>query len=132
MLEIIVDNIQALFHQIQQLEYRIARGGFWVAVARQPAALPPSTSTVADVSFTDLETLMARIQEVEAELSQHENDSGFCWHDVSRYSFQPRCQACESRIALLRAEMRMLYREMSFLLKEEEKRVVRHENRQAT
>jgi len=132
MLEIVVDNIQALFHQIQQLEYRIARGEFWVAVARQPAALPPSRSTVADVSFTDLETLMARIQEVEAELSQHENDSGYCWHDVTRYSFQPRCQACESRIALLRAEMRMLYREMSFLLKEEEKRVVRHENRPDT
>jgi len=132
MLEILVDNIQALFHQIQQLEYRIARGQFWVAVARQPSPLPPSTPTVTDVSFTDLETLMARIQEVEAELSQHENDSGYCWHDVSRYSFQSRCQACENRIALLRAEMRMLYREMSFLLKEEEKRVVRHENRPDT
>lgn len=102
--------------------------------AGPPASAPPAARAradcnVQDVSFDDLETLLARIKEVERELALRESNSGYCWHDVSRKAFGARCEGCEEHLRVLREEMRLLYREMSRLQQEESARVVRQKFR---
>ena len=83
-------------------------------------------SEVADVSFRDLDTLQLHIKALQEELEHRESASGYCWHDVARREFGERCDACDERIKILHEEMRMLYRDMIRLQKEESARVLRH------
>lgn len=83
-------------------------------------------STVQDVSFSNLETLLARIQYVEGLLQKAEYDDKYCWNDITRTTFAERCRNSEQRIALMQSEIRALYRDLSNLLEEEKIRLKRH------
>ena len=77
-----------------------------------------TTTTVEDVSFSDLEKKLGQIEEAKQKLEDFENWIGFCRRDPKRCSFNRRCEDCNEHIKHLRQEMHELYEDMGTLLKD--------------